>query len=70
MVLKYICYGVRLNMILLCVPCNRGLTSHDFKVLNQLKYLQKPVHIVLTKIDQVPSNTDLVKILTETSQSV
>ena len=39
MVLKYICYGVRLNMILLCVPCNRGLTSHDFKVLNQLKYL-------------------------------
>jgi small GTP-binding protein len=61
---KYLCYGIRINMILLCIPAHRGITGQDMKVINELKYFNKPVHIVLTKVDQVKNNDDLVKVLT------
>ena len=67
---KYLCYGIRINMILLCVQAHRGLTGQDLKVINELKYFNKAVHIVLTKVDQVKHNDQLVQVLTQTSQSI
>ena len=67
MIQKYLCYGVRLNLILLCIPAHRGIQGQDIKVLEELKYFNKPVHIVLTKVDQVKNNEQLVRTLNETS---
>jgi GTP-binding protein len=67
---KYLCYGVRINMILLCVQAHRGITYQDLKVINELKYFNKAVHIVLTKVDQVRNNEDLLKVMRETSQII
>jgi len=56
MIQKYLCYGVRINLILLCVPCHIGISGQDLKVINELKYMQKPVHIVLTKLDKLKAD--------------
>ena len=57
-------------MILLCVQAHRGITYQDLKVINELKYFNKAVHIVLTKVDQVRNNEDLLKVMRETSQII
>ena len=38
MVIKYLCYGVRLNLILLCIPAHRGLQGQDLQVIEELKH--------------------------------
>ena len=37
-------------------------------ILEELKYFQKPVHIVLTKIDKVKNNEKLYEVLIEAQQ--
>ena len=54
-------------MILLCIQAHRGITGQDLKVIEELKYFNKAVHIVLTKVDQVNNNDDLLKVMRETS---
>ena len=66
MILKYLCYGVRTNMILLCIPSHRGIQQQDKNVLNELKYYGKAVHIVLTKVDKVRNNEDLMQTIFQT----
>ena len=68
MMRKYLSYGVRLNLILFCVQANHGLTREDLMILEELKYFQKPVHFVLTKIDKVKNNEKLYEVLTEAQQ--
>ena len=51
--LKYLGFGVRLNLILLCVNAHIGLKSNDIEMLETLSHFKKPVQIVLTKIDKV-----------------
>ena len=70
MIQKYLCYGVRINLILLCIPCHRGITGQDLKVIEELKYFQKAVHIVLTKVDQVKDNDELIATMAQTSRTI
>mmetsp|Transcript_1647 Transcript_1647/g.2911 ORF Transcript_1647/g.2911 Transcript_1647/m.2911 type:complete len:299 (-) Transcript_1647:18-914(-) len=68
--LKYLCYGVRLNMILLCIQAHRGLQQIDLDILEQIKYFNKAVHIVITKIDKVDDHRNLVSLMNEISHKV
>ena len=53
MVYKYLGFGVRINMIVLCVNGHIGLKRNDFETLDNLKHFNKPVQVVLTKIDKI-----------------
>ncbi|CDW75696.1 gtp-binding protein [Stylonychia lemnae] len=67
MVFKYLGFGVRINMIMLLVNGKFGLKSNDIKTLEDLKYFNKPVQVVLTKIDQIRDRTDIIKVVTDTT---
>jgi len=43
MVFKYLGFGVRINMIMLCINGKYGLKSNDLRMLDDLKYFNKPV---------------------------
>ena len=57
-------------MILFCVDAKRGLTHEDMAALEELKYFNKAVHIVLTKIDRVRDQETILQRLAETSLAV
>ena len=69
MMFKYLGFSVRLNLILLCVNAHIGLKSNDIQMLDDLRHFNKPVQVVLTKIDKVKGGqNDLIKIMAETSR--
>ncbi len=65
---KYLGHAVRLNLILLCVNGNIGLKSNDLEMLDNLQHFRKPVQVVLTKIDKVKGDGELIRVTTETSR--
>jgi hypothetical protein len=40
---KYIGFGIRLNLIVLCVNAHIGLKSNDIQMLEDLQHVKKPV---------------------------
>ena len=54
-------------MILLCIPAHIGLRAKDLEIIEELKHFGKGVHIVLTKIDKVDNNEQLVKTMSSIS---
>lgn len=60
MVFKYLGFGVRINLILLLVNANQGLKANDIKMLEDLSHFNKPTQIVLTKVDKLRSQSELV----------
>ena len=70
MLTKYLCFGVRINMVLLCIAAHRGVQGHDWKVLEDLSHIGKTVHIVLTKVDKVKDNETLLQTMAETRQVI
>jgi GTP-binding protein len=67
MMFKYLGYGVRINMIVLLVNGHIGLKQNDLKMLDDLSNLNKPVQVVLSKVDKVKSSNDLMRITAETT---
>jgi len=67
MVFKYLGFGVRVNMVLLLVNGHLGLKQSDLKTLEDLAVLKKPVQVVLTKVDKIRHQSQLVQVTTETS---
>ena len=51
----YLSHAVRLNLVLLLVDAKVGLKSSDREMLQKLHYYQKPVQIVLSKVDRIKS---------------
>ena len=43
MMYKYLGFGVRINLILLCVNAHIGLKSNDIEMLEDLQHFKKPV---------------------------
>lgn len=70
MVFKYIGFGVRLNLILLCVNAHIGLKSNDIQMLEDLQHFKKPVQVVLTKIDKISGEGELVRITSDTCRQL
>jgi len=71
MMFKYLGFGVRLNLILLCVNAHIGLKSNDIQMLEDLQHFGKPVQVVLTKVDKVSGGqNELVKVMSETSRQL
>jgi GTP-binding protein EngB required for normal cell division len=68
MVFKYLGYGVRVNLILLCVNGHIGLKENDLRMIEDLQHFKKPVQVVLTKIDKITGSNELVRVTTETSR--
>ena len=71
MMFKYLGFGVRLNLIIMCVNSHIGLKSNDIQMLEDLKHFKKPVQVVLTKLDKIRGGqNDLIKITSETSRQL
>ena len=70
MIFKYLGFGVRINMIMFLVNAQFGLKASDIKMIEDLKYFKKPVQVVLTKIDRVKSQEQLIKVTTETGNFI
>ena len=70
MIFKYLGFGVRINMIMFLVNAQFGLKASDIKMIEDLKYFKKPVQVVLTKIDRVNSQEELIKVTTETGNFI
>ena len=49
----YLSHAVRLNLVLMLVDAKVGLKSSDRDMLQKLHYYQKPVQIVLSKVDRL-----------------
>lgn len=49
----YLSHAVRLNLVLMLVDAKTGLKSSDKEMLEKLHYYQKPVQIVMSKVDRV-----------------
>lgn len=67
MLFKYLGFGVRINMIVLCVNGTIGLKKNDLQMLEDLKHLKKPVQVVLTKLDKIRHEAEIVRVVTDTS---
>ncbi|TNV77125.1 hypothetical protein FGO68_gene9294 [Halteria grandinella] len=71
MVYKYLGYGVRLNLIILCINGHIGLKQNDLSMLEDLQHFRKPVQVVLTKVDKITGGQgELVRVTTETSRHI
>jgi len=68
MMFKYLGHAVRLNLILLCVNAHIGIKPNDIEMLENLQHFKKPVQVVLTKIDKVKGDNELIRVTTETSR--
>ena len=49
----YLSHAVRLNLVLMLVDSKTGLKSSDRDMLEKLHYYQKPVQVVLSKVDRI-----------------
>ena len=49
----YLSHAVRLNLVLMLVDAKTGLRTSDKEMLDKLNYYQKPVQIVLSKVDRL-----------------
>ena len=49
----YLSHAVRLNLVLMLVDAKTGLKSSDRDMLEKLQYYQKPVQVVLSKVDRI-----------------
>ena len=49
----YLSHAVRLNLVLMLVDSKTGLKSSDRDMLQKLHYYQKPVQIVISKVDRI-----------------
>ena len=49
----YLSHSVRLNLVLMLVDSKTGLKSSDRDMLEKLHYYQKPVQVVLSKVDRI-----------------
>ena len=67
---KYLGHAVRLNLILLCVNAHIGLKANDIEMLENIQHFRKPVQIVLTKIDKVKGDGELIRVTTDTSRQL
>lgn len=67
MVLSYLGFGVRINMICLLVNAHIGLKANDIRMLEDLSNLNKPVQVVLTKVDKIKHPNELIRVTTETT---
>ncbi len=64
----YLSHAVRLNLVLMLVDAKLGLRSSDRDMLQRLNYYQKPVQIVLSKIDRLDTGrVDLIERLERTA---
>ena len=66
---KYMGYGIRLNLICMCIDASKGVVQDDLDYLTDMQHLQKPIQIVLTKVDRLISrgHRPVVQAITETS---
>jgi GTP-binding protein len=67
MVFKYLGFGVRVNLIVFLVNAHIGLKNSDIKMLEDLQNFRRPIQVVLTKLDKVESQTEMIRFVTETS---
>lgn len=70
MLFKYLGFGVRINMIVLCVNAHLGLKKLDLQMLEDLQHLKKPVQVVLTKLDKIKYDADIVRVVTDTTSQL
>lgn len=70
MLFKYLGFGVRINLILFCVNGHIGFKNSDIKMLEDLQNFKKPIAVVLTKLDKIRHNSELIKVTTETSNHI
>ena len=49
---------------------NLGLKKNDLQMLEDLQHLKKPVQVVLTKLDKIKYDADIVRVVTDTTSQL
>ena len=70
MVNGYLSHGVRLSLVIMLVNSQTGLKACDIEFLERLEYYNKPVQIVLSKIDKIKGRGDLTQSLEKTGMEI
>ena len=53
MMAMYLSHAVRLSLVIMLVDARTGLKTSDREMLQKLHYYQKPVQIVISKVDRI-----------------